>query len=68
MAYFYGIRGILFTWLTSYLAHREQYDMVYHHDDVSSINNVVFEFPQDSLLWLSPLFLFKSPLINPLCI
>ena len=68
MAYFYGIRGVPFTWLTSYLAHREQYDMVYRHDDVSSINNVVFEFPQDSLLWLSPLFLFKSPFINPLCI
>ena len=67
VAYLYGIRGIPFTWLTSYLAHREQYDMVYHHDDVSSINNV-FEFRQDSLLWLSPLFLFKSPLINPLCI
>ena len=68
MAYFYGTRGIPFTWLTSYLAHREQYDMVYHNDDVSSINNVVFEFRQDSLLRLSPLFLFKSPLINPLYI
>ena len=54
MAYFYGIRGVPFTWLTSYLARREQYDMVYDHYDVSSINNVVFEFPQDSLLWLSP--------------
>ena len=42
--------------------------MVYHHDDVSSINNVVFEFRQDSLLWLSPLFLFKSPLSNLSCI
>ena len=45
MAYFYGMRGIPFTWLTSYLAHTEQYDMVYHHDDVSSINNGEFEFP-----------------------
>ena len=35
---FYSIRGILLTWLTSYLAHREQYDMVHHH--VSSFNNV----------------------------
>ena len=59
MAYFYGVRGIPFTWLTSYLAHGEQYNMVYHHDEVSSINNVVF-----SLLWFSPLFLFKSPLID----
>ena len=45
MTYFYGMRGIPFTWLTSYLAHTEQYDMVYHHDDVSSINSGVFEFP-----------------------
>ena len=26
----YCIRGILLIWLTSYVAHREQYDMAHH--------------------------------------
>ena len=49
---FNGIRGVPLTWLTSDLAHREQYDMVRHH--VSSFNNVVYVgFPK--ALFFSPL-------------
>ena len=42
-----------------YLAHREQYDMVYHHNDAFSINNVVFEFNSARL---SSLVLSSFPL------
>ena len=53
---FCGIRGILLIWLTSNLAHREQYDMVPHH--VSSFNNVVcVGFPK-ALFFGPPLFLY----------
>ena len=73
---FYCIRGIPdpLPWLTSDLAHREQYDMVHHH--VSSFNNVVCGVPQSSLLLTDPFplvyrwcfSLFKSPVIYPSCV
>ena len=56
----YCIRGILLIWLTSYVAHREQYDMVHHR--VSLFNNVVRGFLK--ALFFGPL-LFLYYIIDP---
>lgn len=47
---FYGIRGIPLAWLTTYLAHRQQFVII--HDHVSTYKPVVCGVSQGSVLFL----------------